>query len=52
MQSIVQYRFDPATGAIEIIKRFTSPYGGSQKNIKKKKAPKQMVSEKVDEEYM
>lgn len=52
MQSIVQYRFDPSNGQTEILKRFTTPIKGSQGNVRKKKAPKPMVSEEASEEFM
>ena len=52
MQSIVQYRFDPDTGEIQILRKFTSAIKGSQNNVRKKKAPKPMISEKLEEEYM
>ena len=52
MQSIVQYRFNTETKQTEILKRFVIPVRGSQGNIKKKKAPKALVSEAAEEEYM
>lgn len=51
-QSIVQYRIDTDTQAVEIVKKFTSPIKGAKEYNKKKPTEQNLTAEELTEEMV
>jgi hypothetical protein len=51
-QTIVQFSIDTETNQVEILKKFTTPFGGSQDFKKKAKQPKPMLAQEAEEEWV